>query len=420
MKVLQSVLDESAPISHPFVSAGHQIYLVGGIVRDLQLGVTDIDRLDFDLTTTALPDETKRLLESVVDDLWTQGERFGTIGCRLGGRTFEITTHRAESYDRDSRKPEVLFGDSIDVDLSRRDFTINAMAIRVPDGSIFDPHGGLLALEEGVLVTPIDPVVSFGDDPLRILRAARFLARYQFSMDVAVASAARELSDRLQIVSVERIRDELDRLLEAERPGPGVRFLADCGAFAWVLPGCDDRQIEGLITALDASPIEQTIRRAILFSFVADPADQLRRLKYSTADRVLIEGFLERLDDLGGSDPVRDGQVRRTVQRLGLDQTDVFVQFLTVHDPSRAEAFAVRLGELNSSEDLSDLEPMLSGGDIIAQLDLEPGPRVGELVKALRLRRLDVGPSSRNDELAYVKDLIAETSAADLAGSQDE
>ncbi len=177
--------------------------------------------------------------------MWTQGKRFGTIGCRRGGRVYEITTHRAEAYRPDSRKPEVAFGDDIEADLSRRDFTVNAMALRLPELTLVDPFDGLGDLAAGRLRTPLDPEVSFGDDPLRMLRAARFIAGYGLQPDPALVDAVRTGHDRLAIVSAERIRDELDKLIVV-LPGPptALWFVVDTGLaeeFLPELPGAGPR-----------------------------------------------------------------------------------------------------------------------------------------------------------------------------------
>ena len=210
---LQPVLVATRPLADRFAVAGKRIYLVGGIVRDLLAG-RSIDRPDIDLTTDARPEETKELLSDWADAVWTQGERFGTIGAKKDGRTFEITTHRADAYGPDSRKPEVVFADAVEADLSRRDFTVNAMALTLPEPELIDPFDGrsdLLSAKR--LRTPLEPEVSFTDDPLRMLRAARFIAGYDLIPEPGLVAAVERLAHRLEIVSAERVRDELDKLL---------------------------------------------------------------------------------------------------------------------------------------------------------------------------------------------------------------
>ncbi len=183
--------DATAELAERFRQAGRSLYLVGGSVRDALFPAAAAADPDFDLTTDARPDEIERLVRGWADDVWTQGARFGTIGCRRGGQLFEITTHRAEVYVPDSRKPDVTFGDDIELDLSRRDFTINALALRLPDMELVDPFAGLADLASGRLRTPLDPEISFGDDPLRMLRAARFMARFSLKPDPALEVGGR-------------------------------------------------------------------------------------------------------------------------------------------------------------------------------------------------------------------------------------
>ena len=187
---LEPVLAELRPLADRFVAAGHSVYLVGGTVRDLLLGRPIVG--DYDLTTDARPPEIKRLLADWADAIWTQGERFGTIGARRGDRSYEITTHRAEAYHADSRKPDVAFADAIESDLSRRDFTVNAMALALPDPHLIDPFDGAADLAAGRLRTPLSAAESFTDDPLRMLRAARFLAGYDLHPVEGLADAIRD------------------------------------------------------------------------------------------------------------------------------------------------------------------------------------------------------------------------------------
>jgi len=225
------VLEELSEIGGMFRAAGHRLYLVGGTVRDLLGGRADTN-LDFDATTDARPEQIKRLLSGWADALWTQGERFGTIGARKGDRVYEITTHRAEAYHADTRKPDVEFSDDIEADLSRRDFTINAMALEVTSDSptLVDPFGGAADLLTRTLRTPLDPEISFSDDPLRMMRAARFIARLGMEPVPELVDAVKNMKDRLSIVSSERIRDELDKLIVVDSPTAGLWFLVETGS----------------------------------------------------------------------------------------------------------------------------------------------------------------------------------------------
>ena len=209
-----------------FGEAGHEIALVGGPVRDALLG-----RLgnDLDFTTSARPEVTERLVTGWADSVWDVGRAFGTIGCRKGEHLLEITTYRSDAYDASSRKPDVRYGDTIAGDLHRRDFTVNAMAVALPGGEFVDPHGGLEDLAAGVLRTPGTPEQSFGDDPLRMLRAARFAAQLGFEVLPDVVAAIVEMAERLSIVSAERVRDELAKLVCSPYPRKGLALLVDTG-----------------------------------------------------------------------------------------------------------------------------------------------------------------------------------------------
>ena len=237
---LRPVLEVTLPIVERFRSAGWRIYLVGGPVRDAVAGrpggVDPDSEVDIDLTTDAAPDEIERLVSGLADSVWTQGKRFGTIGLSYAKRRFEITTHRAEYYSLDSRKPEVAFGNDIETDLSRRDFTVNAMALGLPDLVLVDPFNGIADLAARRLRTPLDPEISFSDDPLRMLRAARFIAGYGLKPDDALVAAVEAMKPRLEIVSRERIRDELDKLIVLPDPSAGLWFLVRTGLATEFIP----------------------------------------------------------------------------------------------------------------------------------------------------------------------------------------
>ena len=200
--------------------------------------------VEFDFATDARPDRIEALLGPIADHVWLQGKRFGTVGAQVAGVPCEVTTYRADVYRPDSRKPEVSFGDSIDQDLSRRDFTVNAMALRLPDALLVDPYDGAADLARGRLRTPLSPEISFNDDPLRMLRAARFVARFGFVPDPELVAAVTALGDRLAIVSVERVRDELSKLLVVENPSAGLWFLASTGLADHFLPELNQMELE--------------------------------------------------------------------------------------------------------------------------------------------------------------------------------
>ncbi|MBA3529331.1 MAG: hypothetical protein H0T91_08510, partial [Propionibacteriaceae bacterium] len=228
------VADELAAL---FGASGYELYLVGGSVRDALLGQLG---QDLDFTTSARPDDVEALLRRFSDSVWTIGKDFGTVGCKVvtGSTTWviEVTTFRSDVYRSESRKPRVTFGDTLDADLVRRDFTVNAMAVALPDKRFHDPYAGLADLAAGVLRTPATPEESFSDDPLRMLRAARFVAQLGFRPAPEVVAAMTAMAERIQIISAERIRDELVKLLLSERPRAGLQLLVDTGLADQVLP----------------------------------------------------------------------------------------------------------------------------------------------------------------------------------------
>ena len=239
------VLAELADVSQLFREAGKRLYLVGGSVRDLLLGHESAD-IDFDATTDARPPEIKKILAPWADAIWTQGEKFGTIGARKGDRVYEITTHRAEAYHPDTRKPDVEFADAIETDLSRRDFTINSMALELTADTpiLVDPFNGTADLMTRTLRTPLDPDISFSDDPLRMMRAARFIARFGMTPVPELVAAVHAEVARLEIVSAERIRDELNKLIVVDQPSTGLWFLVETGLAQLFLPELPSMRLE--------------------------------------------------------------------------------------------------------------------------------------------------------------------------------
>jgi poly(A) polymerase len=248
---LVDVYPEARALGERFAAAGHELYLVGGTVRDTLLAGGDasaLDEVDLDLATSAHPEETERLLRPWASAIWLTGAEFGTVSCQAPGpgtgddhrpRLIEITTFRADSYQPGSRHPEVVYGTSIEDDLARRDLTINAMAVRVPDFRFVDPHGGLQDLRTLQLRTPIDPTASFGDDPLRMVRLARFASVLDASATEAAEAAATSMADELATISAERIRDELVKLIAGAQPRRGLELLLRTGLSRHVLPELD-------------------------------------------------------------------------------------------------------------------------------------------------------------------------------------
>ncbi len=450
-----AVMVELEGLAQRFAAAGHRLFLVGGTVRDLvattadpdaaHLDASDPDDFDLDATTSAHPEEIKRLLQGWADAIWTQGERFGTIGAmkrvagsevagsEVAGRVFEITTHRSEAYQGGSRKPDVAFSDDIGADLSRRDFTVNAMAIDVtsPAPALVDPFHGADDLANRVLRTPLTPAESFSDDPLRMLRAARFITRYDLVPVPELVDAVRTMGDRLAIVSAERIRDELDKLLGAPSPLAGLQFVTDTGLARHAVPqfgALADRTVEASVhpdalshaIALASSvPVgDHTVghaRRltrwaALLGSLGAESArHSMRRLRDSIAHIDAIGTLVavhERLVTHAGEAPASgpswtDGEVRRMVRDAGSLLGEALVMARATATLLRTEtsvrltvgldAFEVRIGVLAATEDLGDLQPELDGVSVMAVLGLAPGREVGAALGFLADLRLDAG-----------------------------
>ncbi|MBV9254291.1 MAG: CCA tRNA nucleotidyltransferase, partial [Actinobacteria bacterium] len=421
-----------------FNAAGHRVYLVGGIVRDLLAG-RQLVQPDIDLTTDARPADTKKLLAGWADDLWTQGEKFGTIGARKGGRSFEITTHRAEAYVPDSRKPTVEYSDAVEADLSRRDFTVNAMALRLPEAELIDPFDGVADLAASRLRTPLAPEESFADDPLRMLRAARFIAGYRLVPDDAVVRAVEEMHGRLSIVSGERIRDELDRLMVVERPGDGLWFLVNTGLADEFLPELPALALEQdpihrhkdvlahTIAVVEKASPDRILRLAALFHDVGKPKtrsispggvsfhhhevvgarmtrDRMRALHYPNDDVDDVVRLVElHLRFHGYGDGVwTDSAVRRYARDAGplLERLNELTRCdCTSRNPNKAKALSKRMdaleqriAELREQEALDAIRPDLDGNQVMAQLGIGPGRQVGQALAYLLELRLEEGP----------------------------
>ena len=386
-----------SPVADRFLANRFQLYLVGGVVRDRLLGV---DRTpDLDLTTDAPPERIRELVDGVADTVWLQGERFGTVGIRLGDLTMEITTHRSEAYMGDSRKPVVRFSTDLYEDLARRDFTVNAMAVEVAERSLHDPHDGRGDLGRGILRTPLSPEESFSDDPLRMLRAARFVARYGLVPAEGLVGAARSLVGRMAIVSAERIRDEFFRLLEVEDPSPGVHLLAEIGLLDGLLPevaaldvGERNRALEVVATATD----DPVLRLAVLAQSAGGMASRLVDLRLSGTDVRRIAVLVDGADQIveGSTDGSwSDEEVRRLAVAVG-PSLDPVLEFVDLVGVETGDLVAV-VERLGSVGEFDDLGPALDGDAVMILLDLSAGPEVGEALSwlvDLRLREGRVAP----------------------------
>ncbi|MGB3411676.1 MAG: CCA tRNA nucleotidyltransferase [Microthrixaceae bacterium] len=440
-----SLLEPIEPLAERFGAAGHRLYLVGGAVRDLVIDRDRNDSHDLDLTTDAVPEKIKELVAPLASAVWTQGERFGTIGFIIKGIPFEITTHRAEAYAEDSRKPQVAFSTNIEEDLSRRDFTVNAMALEVTgeEPVMIDPFGGLADLGAKVLRTPLTPQESFSDDPLRMMRAARFIAGFGLAPTSELVEAARTMSERLGIVSAERIRDELCKLIVVTDPSAGIQFLHDTGLAAQFLPELPAMRLEQdpihrhkdvlthSIAVVRQAPPRLRVRLAALFHDVAKPKtrafgpngvsfhhhevvgarmtrERMRKLRFPNdmTDEVSQLVYLHlrfHTYDMGWT----DSAVRRFVRDAGPLLEDLLALTradCTTRNRRKAEALGRRIDELEAriaaleeQEELASIRPDLDGRAVMEHLGLGPGREVGDALRHLLELRLDRGPMSQED-----------------------
>ncbi|AWB93945.1 CCA tRNA nucleotidyltransferase [Aeromicrobium chenweiae] len=440
-----------AEIGELFESAGHELAIVGGPVRDAVLGRPGND---WDFTTSARPEQIETIVAGWADAVWDIGREFGTLGVRKGDHQLEITTYRSDEYDTSSRKPEVRFGDTLDGDLARRDFAVNAMAIRLPSREFVDLFGGLDDIEKKILRTPVTPEQSFSDDPLRMMRAARFVAQLGFTASPDVEAAMTAMAGRLEIVSAERIRDELNKLLLSDHPVAGLRLLVGTGLAAQMLPELPALILErdehhrhkdvyehsltvleqaiALEGRLEHAP-DLTIRLAALLHDIGKPRTRrfqdggtvtfhhhdvvgakmvrkrMRALRYSNEmiDHVaqLVELHL-RFHGYGSGEWT-DAAVRRYVRDAG-DQLERLHILTRADCTTRNQKKALRLQRtydelerriavLAEQEELGSIRPDLDGGQIMSILGIPPGPEVGEAYRFLLDLRMDRGPMSEAD-----------------------
>ena len=401
MDNLPNLIQETEHLTNQFLTANKSLYLVGGIVRDLCLKSEITSEMDLDLTTDALPEEIKQIVAPIATNLWLPGEKFGTIGIHYNNRTYEITTHRSESYDTHSRKPEVAYSMDINEDLSRRDFTINAMAISLPEGTLIDPFNGQKDLREGLLCTPLTPEESFSDDPLRMLRAARFTAAYNLTPDPELVNAIHTLIGRFHIVSAERIIGELDKLLLAHNPQRGLDLLHDTGLLNVFLPEVTPERF----TLISNLPLDSTIRAAGLLAETKSTTTmkRLRELRYSkeriSTIQQVISGAQRILED-----PSSNSDYRRWYQKVGEARDASYEIAKTLSDNAehiwaKMEETRIRLGN-----ELNDFSLPITGHEIIEILEVEEGEIIGEALQYLQNLRFDQGPFSNSDARNILQD----------------
>ena len=444
-------LIKSAPaassLAQAFAAQGFRLALVGGPVRDAILG-----RLgnDLDFTTDAQPHETKKILKSWADNVWDTGILFGTVAGKLGETTVEVTTYRSEKYDENSRKPDVEFGETIEGDLSRRDFTVNSMALELTgkEPEFIDPFGGLEDLTKKILRTPSGAEQSFSDDPLRMMRAARFASQLNFEIDSDVVDAMRKMASRISIISAERVRDEFIKLMMSENPRRGITILVDTGLADLVLPEIPKLRLEidehhhhkdvyeHSITVLEQAIAQESrlggpnliIRLAALLHDIGKPKTRnliagggvsfhhhevvgarlvKARMKALRFDNDTIEAvenltFLHLRFHGYGDGEWTDSAVRRYVRDAGELLTHLHVLTradCTTRNARKAERLAriyddleARIDKLAQEEELSKIRPDLDGAQVMQLLNLKPSADVGKALNFLMELRMEHGP----------------------------
>ncbi len=442
----KSFYEAGAPpreLADRLIAAGYECYLVGGTVRDLVLDRVD-ESNDIDLTTDARPDVIEEVVRGWADAVWLQGQRFGTVGCQKDGRLMEITTFRGDVYRPESRKPEVTFAAAIEDDLGRRDFTVNCMALAYPEPRLVDPFGGADDLANRRLRTPQAPEVSFADDPLRMLRAARFIAGFGLEPEPALLHAVETMRHRMEIVSVERVRDELTHLIVVDDPSAGLWMLCETGLSDEFLPELNAMRLEqdpihshkdvlahtiAVVNNVDAA--NERVRLAALFHDVGKPKtrsfasggvsfhhhevvgarmteERMRALKFpnDVVDDVSTLVYLHlRIHTyaMGWTDKA----VRRYVRDAGplLDDLNALQRAdCTTRNQRKAAALARRMDDLEAriailreQEELDAIKPPLDGRQVMDFLAVEPGRAIGEALDFLLEARLDEGPMSEDE-----------------------
>ena len=442
---LLNVLDEKPflkELSNLYAKNGFQIYLVGGAVRD---GILGIETKDFDFTTNASSEDSIKMLNKNDYKTTEIGRAFGTIETTVGDYSIHITTYREDKYNKDSRKPEIKTSGELETDLSRRDFTVNAIAYDINNSEIIDPHGGLKDLSEGLIRTPDTADISFSDDPLRMLRACRFVSTHGFTPNNELFKAISKNVERIEIVSTERIRDEFTKLLTGKEPSLGLKAFVESGLSELIMPELNELKIEvdpkhhhkdvyeHTMVVLDRVSPTLISRMSALLHDIGKPKTKgiengkvhfrhhevvgakmskkiLKRLKYDneTIKKVslLVENHLRpHTFKMGWT----DSAVRRYIIDAGglLEELNDLVRAdITTKNKAKYEEInkyldemEERIKEVAEKEELSKLRPPISGDGIMDMFDLEPGPSVGVIMKALYEQRINDGEVSKEEAI---------------------
>ena len=451
-KTLLSLIENSEylkTVSDLYSSNGYEFYLVGGAVRD---GILDIETTDFDFTTNASPEESIDLLNNNGYKTTEIGRAFGTIELQIENNSLHITTYRKDTYENSSRNPSIESATDLETDLSRRDFTINSIAYSIDANELIDPFNGLKDLAAGVIRTPDDPIISFSDDPLRMLRVCRFISTHGFSPDNETYVAMRDNTERIKIVSTERIRDEISKLLIGKNPSLGLRTFVESGLSSYTIPELNALKIEvdpnhhhkdvyeHTLTVVDNVSPTLIRRLGALFHDIAKPNTKgiengkvhfrhhevvgakmtkriLQELKY---DKKTIKNVARLVElhlrphtfKMGWT----DSAVRRYIVDAGevLDDLNNLVRAdVTTKNKQKAQEIYDKLDEMENKikevlekEEMSKLRPPITGDEIMEIFNLEPGPKVGLIMKALYEQRINEGEVSKEDAIKLAGDIF--------------
>ena len=457
MVAVYPIADE---LAQRFDQAGHELYLVGGTVRDTLLsGPLGDSKQDLDFATSASPKDSEAVLRGWADHVWLTGARFGTVSAAKDGWSLEITTYRSDRYTAGSRHPDVTFSEDISADLSRRDFTVNAMAVRLPQMHFLDPFGGLADLQANVLRTPIEPEESFGDDPLRMVRLCRFAAKLGARPDEAAAKAATTMAGQITTISAERVRDELCKLVTSRHAAIGLDLFCETGLAELVLPELPALRMERdpvhhhkdvythtLAVVEGCPPEDLTLRVAALLHDIGKPAtrefaaggkvtfhhhevvgarmarSRMKALRFpnqltnDVCDLIYLHLRFHGYSDDGWT----DSAVRRYVRDAGTDEQLRRLNLLTRADvttqnkrkarrlASAVDDLEARIARLAEEEEIAAIRPALDGNQIMSYLELSPGPAVGRARQFLLDRRLDDGPMTEDEAYALLDEWAQE------------